>query len=103
MDREGEAGQAMVTNESWADVSVYGFWKWGTSAVFDMLIVYLQQTSANSLSMEEKEKKNKYLQTCLDLIRYFTPIVYSADGFPGMEDVAAHRRLSLLLRNKLKQ
>ena len=31
-------GQATVPDESWADVSVHGFWKWGTTALFDMQI-----------------------------------------------------------------
>ena len=38
-DKEGETGQAMVPDESRADVSVHGLWKWGTTALFDMRIV----------------------------------------------------------------
>ena len=30
-------------------------------------------------------------------------MVYSADGIPGTEDVATHRRLVLMLSNKLKR
>ena len=30
-------------------------------------------------------------------------MVYSADGIPGMEAIAAQQRLSLLLNNKLKR
>ena len=33
---EGATGQATVPDESRADVSVHGFWKWGTSALFDI-------------------------------------------------------------------
>ena len=46
-----------------ADVSVHGFYKWETSAIFDMLIFnldagsYLRQTSAKALEMMEKEKR----------------------------------------------
>ena len=53
--------------------------------------------------MAEKEKKDKYLQPCLDSRGSFTPMVYSADGIPGTEAVAAQRRLSSLLSNKLKR
>ena len=33
---EGVMGQSTVPDESWADVSVHGFWKWGTTDLFDM-------------------------------------------------------------------
>ena len=61
-DREGETRQAIIPAESWEDVSVHGFWKWVTYALFDMRIVnldtesYLHQTSAKALAMAEKEK-----------------------------------------------
>ena len=96
---EGATGQATVPDESWADVSVHGFWKWGTTALLDMKIVslyagsYLRQTSTKSLETAEKEKKYKYFQPCLGRRRSFTPVVYSTDGIPGTEAVAAqHRR-----------
>ena len=39
--RESVMVQAIFPNKSWADVSIYGFWKWGTSTLFDMRIVNL--------------------------------------------------------------
>ena len=33
----------------------------------------------------------------------FTPMVYSADGIPGAEDLATQKRLAALLSYKLKQ
>ena len=90
------------------DVSVHGFWKWGNFAIFDMQISsldvgsYLRQTSANSMVTAEKEKKDNYLQPCLERWSSFTPMVYSADGIPRTEAVAAQQCLSLLLSNKLK-
>ena len=71
-DEEGETGQATVPDESRADVSVHGFWKWVTTALFDMRIVnldagpYLRQTSAKALATVEKEKKDNYLQPYLE-------------------------------------
>ena len=53
--------------------------------------------------MAERKKREKYLQPCLESRRYFTPMVYSADGIPGMEAVAAQRRLTSLLSNKLER
>ena len=35
----------MVPDESKIDVSVYGFWKCGTTALFDMIIVNLDAGS----------------------------------------------------------
>ena len=69
---EGATGQATVPDESWADLSVHGFWKWGTSDLFDMCIFnldadsYLRQTSAKALATAEKKKKDKYLQPGLE-------------------------------------
>ena len=63
------------------DVSVHGFWKWGTTALFDMQIFtldavsYLRQASVKALTAAEKDKKYKYLQTWLECRRSFTPMV----------------------------
>ena len=89
-------GQETVPDESWVDVSVHRFWKWGTTALFDMQIVnldtgsYLRQTSAKALGTAEKEKKDKYLQPCLERQHSFTPMVYSTDGITGTEATSAH-------------
>ena len=64
---------------------------------------YLRQTSAKSLATAEKEKKDKYLQTYLERRNYFTPMVYSTDGIPRTEAVAAHRRLALLRSSNIKR
>ena len=93
---EAATGQATVPDESQKDISVQGFWKWGTTALFGMRIVnldtgyYLRHTSAKALAMAEQEKKDKHLQPCLERRRSFNPIVYSTYGIPGMEAVAAH-------------
>ena len=65
-------GQARVHDESRADVSVHGFWKLVTSALFDMRIFkldagsYLCHKSAQALATVEKYKKYNYLQLCLE-------------------------------------
>ena len=84
-----------MPDESRADVSVNNYWKWGTTALFYMQTVklyagfYLSQTSTNALATAEKEKKDKYIQTCLKRRSSFTPMVHSVDGIPGTEAIEA--------------
>ena len=91
----GQMGQVVVPAESRADVSAHGFWKRGTTAMFDIRIVnldagsYLRMTPENALAKSEKEKNDLYLQACLEYRRTFTPIVYYADRIPGAEALAA--------------
>ena len=64
---------------------------------------YLRMTPKKALAKAEKEKKDFYLQACIKRRRTFTPMVYSADGMPGAEDLAAQKRLAALLSYKLKR
>ena len=56
-----------VYTESKSDVSANGFWKWGTTVMFDIIIFnldagsYLHMMPEKSLAKEEKEKKYLYL------------------------------------------
>ena len=91
-----------------ADVSAHGLWKRGGTAMFDIRIVnldagsYLRMTPEKALAKAEKEKKDLYLQACLERRRTFTPMVYSADGIPGVEALAAQKILATLCSYKLK-
>ena len=58
-------------------------------------------TPEKALVKAEKEKKDFYLQTCLESRRNFTPMVYSADKIPGAEALAAQKTLAALLSYKL--
>ena len=58
-------------------------------------------TPERALAKVDKEKKDLYLQACLERRRNFTPIVYSVDRIPGLEDLAAQNRLAALLSYKL--
>ena len=77
--------------------------------MFDIIIVnldagsYLSMIPEKTLAKAEEEKKDLHLQARLDRRRNFTPMVYSVDRIPGSEALAAKKRLSALLRYKLKQ
>ena len=105
----GPPVQVVVPAKSRADVSAHGFWKRGTTAMFDIRIFnldagsYMRMTPEKALAKAEKEKKYLYLQACLERRRNFPPMVYSAEGIPGAEALAAQKRLAALLSYKLKQ
>ena len=77
----GQPRQVVVPAESRADVSAHGFWKRGTTAMFDIRIVnldggsYMRMTPEMALAKAEKEKKDFYLQACLERRRTLTPMV----------------------------
>ena len=60
-------------------------------------------TPEKALAKAEKEKKDLYLQACLDSRSTFTPMVYSADGIPVVEALATQKKLVSLISFKLKQ
>ena len=63
---------------------------------------YLRMTPEKNLAKSEKEKKGLYLHDHLECRRTFTPMAYYSDGIPRAEALAAQKRLSALLRYKLK-
>ena len=71
----------MAPADAWVDISTHGFRKQGTTAMFDVCIVnlesssYLNTTLENVLAKAEKERKDKYLQPCLEHRQKFTPLV----------------------------
>ena len=64
---------------------------------------YLHTIPEKALAKAEKENKDLYLQDCLGRRSTFTPMVYSAEGIPRVEALAAQNRLAALLRYNLKQ
>jgi hypothetical protein len=55
------------------------------------------------LLQHKKEKKDKYLQTCLEMRKDFTPMVYLVDGVAGREAWNAKKRLVTHLESKWKR
>jgi hypothetical protein len=91
------------------DAAVHGFWRRGTTAIFDVRITdtdtpsYRTRDPVKVLKKQEEEKKKKYNELCLARRRTFTPLVFSVDGMRGPEAAAASKRLAALLASKWKQ
>ena len=62
---------------------------------------YLRMTPEKVLEKADKEKKDLYLQACLERRRDFTPMVYSADGIIRVEALATQMSLAGLLSYNL--
>ena len=78
---------------------------WALTSALDYLDMgsYLRMMTERDLAKAEKEKKDLYLQACLERRRSFTPMVYSEDRMPVVEVLGAQNRLAALLDYKLKQ
>ena len=95
------------------DVAVLSFWQAGTECIFDVRVTDTEcpsyATTATEghamkvLAVQEKKKKLKYNQACLDRRRHFTPLVFSVDGVEGKEVKAAIKCLASKLSNKQKR
>ena len=98
-----------MPEEKRSDVGAHGFSQQGTTALFDVKIInlyagsYLCVSSEKALKNVEKEKKNRYLQACLERRYYFTTSVFSSYGIPGKEAKATTLKLTLQLIFKLQQ
>lgn len=83
------------------DVSAHGFWSRGTTAIFDIRVTDTDAAASNRhldplkvLRRQEREKKDKYQEACLQAHQHFTPLVFSVDGLEGKEAMAARKRLA---------
>ena len=101
----GELDEMQTTGER-GDAGVHGFWQRGRQAIFDVRITDTDARSARGrdftkiLASHEKEKKDKYLQPCLQMRKDFTPLVYTVDGIAGREARNAEKRLATHLGTK---
>ena len=93
------------------DLAIRGFWEKQTECIFDVRITNtdalsrIEQSKSvkGCLEAQEKEKKDKYLKSCLERRRHFTPFVVSVDGVLGDEALTTLRRLSRKLAGKWKR
>jgi hypothetical protein len=63
---------------------------------------YQKKDFEKVLLQHKKEKKDKYLWTCLEMRKDFTPMVYLVDGVVGCKARNAKRRLATHLASKWK-
>ena len=83
-----------------------GFWSRQQTALFDVRIVdtdaktYRAKDPHAVLASHQQRKKRKYLGTCQEARRSFTPLVYSVDGLMSAETQAAIKPLASLLSTK---
>jgi hypothetical protein len=61
---------------------------------------YWKKEFGKVLLQHKKKKKDKYLQTCLEMRNDFTPMVYLVDGIVGREARNAKKRLATHLASK---
>ena len=102
-------GRGPVEAELRGDVAAHGFWRRGTTAIFDIRITDLDNPSQRNsdpntiLLRHEAEKKRKYSAHCERQRKHFTPLVFSVDGIAGKESTAAMRRLASQLSQRWKR
>jgi hypothetical protein len=88
------------------DLLIRGLWAHGTDCIIDVRVTdtdaksNLSKAPAKVLESQEKEKKRKYLASCIAQRRHFTPFVVSADGLLGKEAKCLLKKLSKALADK---
>jgi hypothetical protein len=88
------------------DILLRGFWARGTDCIVDVRVTntdaksYRHRDPSKVIATQEKEKKRKYLEPCLEQRRHFTPFVCSTDGLLGREAQTFAKRLAAKLASK---
>ncbi len=95
-----------AATEERGDAGCHEFWERSRTTIFNMRITdtdagsYRKKDFAKVLEQHKKEKKDKYLQNCLEMRKDFTTMVYSVDGIAGREARNAEKRLATHLAGK---
>jgi hypothetical protein len=98
--------QTAAGEDERGDLLVRGFWARGTDYTLDARVTdsdaksCSKQDPAKVLELQEKKKKRKCLEACLERRRHFTPFVCSVDGMLGREAKTFALRLAAKLTNK---
>jgi hypothetical protein len=72
------------------DLLICGFWAHGTDTIADVRVTdtdaksYCSRDPHKVLAQQERKKKKKYLDACLEQRGHFTPFVVSPDGLVRM-------------------
>ena len=92
--------------EDRGDILLRGVYKTGQDVIVDVRITntdsvsYRGRNPEKVIESQEKQKKKKYLDGCLQQRRSFVPFVCSVDGLLGREARSLLKQLSLLLSDK---
>ena len=90
------------------DVLVHGLFDRNTSCIIDVRVTdtdqpsYLSTTPSKVLKSQERSKKKKYLEACLEQRRHFAPYVVDTYGLLGDEAKSLNKRLGSKLAEKWK-
>jgi hypothetical protein len=97
---------AKNNGEERGDLLIRSLWANGTDCIIDVRMTdtdapsYRNREPVKVLESQEREKKKKYLQPCLDQRRHFSPFVVSTDGMLGKEATTLLKKLSARIAEK---
>jgi hypothetical protein len=103
----GELDEMQTTGER-GDAGIHdGFWPRGRQSICkdycpDAWLAWGRDFT-KILALHEKEKKDKYLHSCLQMRKDFTLLVYTVDGIAGREARNAEKRLASHLGTKWRK
>jgi hypothetical protein len=95
-----------LSNEDRGNLLIRGFWAHRTDAIINVRVTdtdaksYCLRNLHKVLAQQERKKKRKYLNACLEQHKHFTPFVVSTDGLLGCEAAELLKRLALRLADK---
>ena len=101
-----DSNNVEVSSEDRGDILVRGLWAKQQDGIIDVRVTHTDAPSYRDrepdkvLQSQEREKKKKYLNNCLQQRRTFTPFVVSSDGLLGREAKSLIKQLSVLLTEK---
>eukprot|EP00957_Ditylum_brightwellii_P159101 12109091-Ditylum_brightwellii.AAC.1 len=90
----------------YGDLMIRHLWKRQTDCILNIHITdtdaksYISSSVESVLAAQEKEKKDKYIQACLEQRHHFSPFVVSADGMLGHEASMVFKQISRKLAEK---
>eukprot|EP00957_Ditylum_brightwellii_P163881 12476371-Ditylum_brightwellii.AAC.1 len=90
----------------YGDLVIHHLWQSNTNTIINVCIMdtnvksYISKPVKTVLEKQEKDKKRKYLQACIDQRRHFSPFVVSVDGMLGKEAAIVLKRISQKLAQK---